>query len=108
MASLHLAQINIPYAAEVNNAHGVHLWLARQLAQSFGGFTLTNGHGAWTDADNNVITEPVAVYSIAMENSAFNAQRLRELAVETGKLLQQQAVFICLASGTAEIIDLRD
>jgi hypothetical protein len=75
------------------------------LVQAFGGFTSSDGYGAWANDEGGVIQEQVIIYDIAMD--ADGAFRLQDLAFEYGRLLGQEAVYVRKPSGEVEIVDMK-
>jgi predicted cupin superfamily sugar epimerase len=105
---MRLAIFNLPLSDNSGNAlNDVHAALQADIVDTFGGFTLTHGHGGWRDdATGKVFCEPVAVYSIAMNATPNNARRLRSLAIWHGRIADQLAVYLVHANGEAECVNL--
>lgn len=104
MTELREARIVMP---EVN-AIGAkpHDALRAALCGAFGGFTMTYGVGGWVDGDYNVIRDSVCIYDVAMEQARKNDSKLRDIAIEAGKALGQQSVYLRYSSGSTAIISL--
>lgn len=83
-----------------------HDTLRAALCGAFGGFTMTYGVGGWVDGDHNVIRDSVCIYDVAMEQTRKNDSKLRDIAVEAGKALGQQSVYLRYSSGSTTIISL--
>ena len=104
MTELREARIVMP---EVN-AIGAkpHDALRAALCGAFGGFTMTYGVDGWVDGDYNVIRDSVCIYDVAMEQARKNDSKLRDIAIEAGKALGQQSVYLRYSSGSTAIISL--
>lgn len=76
------------------------------LCEAFGGFTMTYGIGGWVDVVGNVIRDNVCIYDVAMEQTRKNDSKLRYIAIEAGKALGQQSVYLRYSSGSTAIISL--
>lgn len=83
-----------------------HDALRAALCGAFGGFTMTYGVGGWVDADSDVIRDSVCIYDVAMEQTRKNDSKLRDIAIEAGKALGQQSVYLRYSSGSTAIISL--
>jgi hypothetical protein len=63
------------------------IWLARRLAERFGGATLiAAGHGCWVDADGVLVTEPATIVEVSFlldADSERNVDAVRHLMVTT-------------------------
>jgi hypothetical protein len=77
------------------------------LVSAFGGFTRTIGDGGWAGDDGKTVYETVSIYDVAMEDAPTNARQLKVLAVQYGRLLAQEAVYVRFASGAVEIIPMK-
>lgn len=102
---MRIFQINLPTLD--NNGAGIvhaHEKLQKGLCQAFGGYTVTEGQGAWMD-NGKLYAEPVMVYQAAYDPHTIPADLLREMAQFTGKDAKQIAMFIVI-DGEAEIIDI--
>ena len=81
-----------------------HNTLRRQLAASFGGFTCFRGEGGWVDPDGNLIHDDVTIYDIAIDadrDAPF--ELLHRFAVEAGRALEQDSVYIRYPNNIVEI-----
>lgn len=47
--------------------HAVMENIERRACEAFGGFTRADAHGGWVDSNGRVVTEPVAVYTFAID-----------------------------------------
>ena len=106
--AMRLATLILP---TMNNA-GVdqtdtHIALQSQLIAEFGGFTVAHGNGGWRDdSTGKVMCDPVAVYSIAMDqNDANDAGALESIARFYGHMAGQVCVMVTHASGEVVFID---
>ena len=87
-----------------HEAANLHLELT--LLAEFGGFTTTRGCGQWKDpTDGKVYEDGVAVYTIAMDPTDDNAQRLGVIAKAAGELANQICVYVRHPSGDVVFID---
>jgi hypothetical protein len=74
--------------------------LACRLAAAFGGFTRTDGNGAWINPETKqMISEDVAIYTIAMLDTAFNRDKLIDIAAIYKSEAKQAVVYVRLANG---------
>jgi len=84
-----------------------HQWqtvVEKRLTEAFGGFTLIFAHGGWKDKTGAFITEPVAVYDVAMDVTRDNRNKLMQIARETMVALNQEAVYVRLPSGDVLLV----
>lgn len=84
----------------------VHGKLRVELARTFGGYTCTQGRGGWVDGTGTTIEELNWIYDIAMRDEFQDFRELKHIAVEYGRLLDQQAVYIRFPGGQVEIIEI--
>lgn len=93
----------------VNNAgedqSDTHATLQSALCAEFGGFTRTMGEGGW-NGPVGVYIDPVAVYSVAMDDSAANRGKLESIALFYGDLAGQLAVMVTHANGEVVFLDV--
>ena len=82
----------------------VHAALRADIAKSFGGFTTYTGSGAWRNDSGVLVFDPVAVYLIAMDDTATNRDTLESLARFHGRAASQDCVFIVHVCGTVRIV----
>lgn len=75
-----------------------HAALQSVLCESFGGFTRTMGHGGWS-GPGKVYCDPVAVYGIAMDDSAECRAKLESIALFYGHMAGQICVMVTHAGG---------
>lgn len=69
--------------------------LERTLVYAFGGFTATNGRGAWDNGDGSVEHEPVRVYLLAFDSADTEALgALNTLRDYVKARLGQRAVYL--------------
>jgi hypothetical protein len=103
---MRIAQLNLPvFGNDGVNLDAVHNALSVDLCQFFGGFTVTQGRGAWVDA-GKLYHEDVKVYQIAFDANADGvADLLRAIARDYGKAANQIAMFLVI-DGAAEIITI--
>lgn len=98
------ARIVMPVAPLMNSASAAaHAALRKSLAYTFGGYTSTEGLGAWVN-NGSVVQDEVVIYDIACdEHKDATYDKLFTLAVEAGWALNQEAVYIRYPDGTVEI-----
>lgn len=102
---MRIAQINLPTFDNAGvHLDAVHAELHRDLCDVFGGFTVTDGRGAWVD-NGKLYFEAVKVYQIAYEPGAANELAIRNIAVRIGRRAKQVAIFYAI-DGEAKIVDL--
>lgn len=109
MSTMREARIVMPIAGngvDARAADTAHDELRSQLCDAFGGFTQTYGVGGWVD-DWKTVTEPVAVYDVAMVNIDRNRIKLGNIALAAGEALGQKAVYIRYADGDVRIADVK-
>lgn len=80
-------------------------WLENALLREFGGYTATEGRGAWQSPDGTIMLEPVTVLDVACQRDIPTVQKLRLLAYGAGARAAQQAVYLRLPDGAVEFID---
>ena len=83
-----------------------HCALQAVLCDTFGGFTRTIGDGGWRSDTGKLYVDPVAIYSIATEDSAIDRARLESIALFYGHLAGQLAVMVTHANGEVVFIDI--
>lgn len=107
---MRIAQINLPLLSnEGKSLVGVHETLQRDLCTLFGGYTVTEGQGAWMDK-GKLYAEPVAVYQVAIPFKDWTEQeasrnKVRMLADRAGKAAEQIAMFVVI-DGEVEFIEI--
>lgn len=83
-----------------------HVTMQRSLLDTFGGYTLTQGLGAWKDESGTLVKDQVMIYDIACdENRDRVYDQLFEIAMKAGRALGQKAVYIRYPAGKVEIAD---
>jgi hypothetical protein len=90
-----------------NSLSGLLQNLGGSLIETFGGFTVTPGHGGWRADNGREFLEPVHVFTVAMDLDDENNARLRHIAESFGRAGNQLSVYVRFASGEVEIIDIR-
>lgn len=103
---MRLAQINLP---KLSNTGASLVWthenLQALLVRAFGGFTMTEGLGAWRDeATAKVYKEEVCVYSVAMEDTDENKREFKAIAAMIAADASQVCVFVVYASGDVDFV----
>jgi len=81
----------------------------RQLLQArtvaaFGGMTVTTCYGYWADVHDEIIAEPVEVWTIAMEDTQRNTDYLYGIAEQIKRELGEEAVYVKFPDQHVEII----
>lgn len=85
----------------------VHRLVRTRLAKRFGGYTRTTGFGGWVDSEGQIVEENVAIYDVAINQTAEDNADLRAIAVAAACNLLQDAVYFRPTSGLVEIIKLK-
>lgn len=111
------ARIIMPYTTvltyeggEVLDAksHRVHATLKHDLIDAFSGFTRTEGEGGWLGVHGNAMIDQVAIYDIACDEKLDETYAmLFEIALNAGRALDQQSVYIRYPDGVVEIADTK-
>lgn len=83
----------------------VHGHLKRALCGTFGGVTVSYGEGSWID-QGRVWIEPVAIFTVAAEDTALNNAALHKFAAAHGEMARQLAVYSCGFDGRVSIANL--
>jgi hypothetical protein len=78
---------------------------ALKLTQSFGGVTIRNAEGLWSDNAGKLYNEPVWELVTAYNPSHANNAVLRDLADTIGHEGKQKAVYVRYANGDVEVRD---
>lgn len=97
MARLQEARIILPKLDDMT---------ARNLVDTFGGYTAHAAEGAWRDDAGTIITEPMIVIDIAMPLTPQAETSLHTIAGAAGRRANQKAVYLRYASGRVEILSL--
>lgn len=110
MTILRSARIVLPFTLE-QISDAAHEWLQRQLCIVYGGYTVTNGQGAWIEnppgAERGVLhSDTVRVYDIAMADTDTNADRLVRIAHGAAAMLKQKSVYYQFPDGRVFIDDV--
>ena len=93
----------------MQNNHGqslsqLALQVQKRLAETFGGFTLTEGYGGWISPTGKVHYEPVLVFDIAMDSKVSNIEALTSIAAKVAKEAEQEAVYVRLPGGSVHFV----
>lgn len=82
-----------------------HESLRTAIVAAFGGYTCTTGVGAWRPADSDTtIVDKVAIYDVAIEAERDASwDMLFQIAMQAGRDLKQEAVYIRYPDGAVEI-----
>lgn len=83
-----------------------HAALQLALCADFGGFTCTLGQGGWIADTGKIYVDPVAVYTIAMEDSYVARAKLESIALFYGDIAGQIAVMVTHANGEVAFLDV--
>lgn len=101
-----IVQINLPVNDNSGNSLlDIHSRMSDALLAAFGGFTALSGLGAWKSPSGTTFSEPVIIYQIAVNGTAFDYELTREIAMHFAEKANQEAVFIVL-DGVASILDI--
>lgn len=102
---MRIAQINLPlFDNDGASLASVHENLQRDLCTIFGGYTVTEGQGAWMDG-GKLYAEPVAIYQVAYDHRVTADQSVIDAAQHYGRAAKQIAVFYVI-DGKATIADI--
>jgi len=82
---------------------GLHLTYQTRLSDAFGGWTAHSATGGWKSA-NVEVTEPVVVYTVAMDDTAANRDTMRTLASAVKADMEQEAVYLSFTQAEVEFI----
>lgn len=94
----------LPVPAD-GSLNAVNRELRRELAQRFGGYTMTTGQGGWVSPTGELVEEPVAIYDVAIRDGAVERDDLWQLAhVYRGKA-KQEAVYLRFPDGRVFLVD---
>lgn len=99
------ARINLPVVDNTGKlVDTVRDQLARALAESFGGFTLTHGRGGWINADGRLFDKPVYVFDVAADDSEDSEMKLAAIANWLKHAARQDAIYVRYPSGRVQIV----
>lgn len=102
------ASIVVPMADNAGEyRRPAHRNLAGGLAAFFGGYTCTSGVGGWRDGYDSQ-HEPVKIYTVAMEDNAYNRGAFLAFAKIAWKALSQKVGYIRYPDGSVEFVDMAD
>jgi Protein of unknown function (DUF3574) len=74
------------------------------IAQTFGGFTVTEARGGWINPDGKLYDEPVLRVSIAMADTKETNEKLKQIATAYKALANQEAVYTVDTKGDVYFI----
>lgn len=85
-----------------------HAELRHKLCVAFGGFTAFAGQGCWQPEGSKMpIYDTVTIYDVAIDSDRDSPyDTLAQIAVEAGRALGQQSVYVRYPNGNVDIIDL--
>jgi hypothetical protein len=101
------AKIILPVYPEhlsMGEATELHVHLQQRLANTFGGFTATEGDGGWINDAWKLITERVRIYVVANQGDEGEAQALRNIAQWLAEESAEDCIYVCYADGEVELI----
>lgn len=98
------ARIILPHYATAASVDA-HQKLRHALLAAFGGYTVTNGTGAWLDGEKPS-HDNVTIYDVAVHLSKANREHVREIAVSAATALGEKAVYVRYPEGNVDIIPL--
>lgn len=94
----------------VNNAGidqtDTHTALQSALCTQFGGFTRIMGNGGWIAPTGVVYLDPIAIYTVAMDDTVGNRATLESLALFYGNLAGQLTVMVTHVDGEVAFLDV--
>jgi hypothetical protein len=83
--------------------------LQGDLLDQFGGFTKSAVTGQWHDpADGKIYTDVSHRFDVAVEPTAVNLDKLRQIARRAGQAADQVCVYLATPSGEIEFIQCKD
>jgi len=98
------ARIVMPFA----NFGSDHSQLRAALVETFGGYTCAVGQGGWYDEVNQErIDDSVVIYDVAIDDTLEARRQLLDIALDTGRALDQQAVYVRYPDGRVDIVDTK-
>lgn len=101
------ARIVMPHFASLTS-QAAHHTLQQKLVAAFGGFTAYDGHGGWADPSGKVVQDMVTIYDIAIDSDRDGPWELiARFAVEAGRELSQDSVYVRYPNGEVDIIDIK-
>jgi hypothetical protein len=89
--------------AETKTVKNLYASFGGLLLQHSGGYTVTQGRGAWINPQKQVIFEPVLVYQVALVSPVDTA--VTEIVAFIRDKLGQQAVAFTCPNGDFVIVD---
>lgn len=87
-----------------SDKQGLHSTYRARLATEFGGWTAHEAIGGWISPTGVEITEPVVVYTVAMDDSPANRSAMRALARTVKADMEQEAVYLSFTQADVEFI----
>lgn len=108
MKPLALAQLIVPEHESNGDFLGdAQQFVKRQLLNEFGGFTSWPVDGAWRNPSGADFFDESILYQVGFDSTVpANYERIRQIAIEAGQMLKQEAVCVnWLQNGLCEIID---
>lgn len=106
------ARIIMPTAhalpGKVYKASLAHKGLRKALANTFGGYTTTNGAGGWIAPDGSEVTEGVVIYDVAVPTNDLDgsSHKLARIALAAGRALGQHSVYVRYPHGVVAILEV--
>jgi hypothetical protein len=97
------AKIILPITNDGQSIMDLHTAMQRDLAATFGGFTVVFGDGGWIDGAGNLVNDTVAIYSIAAPVTPEANANIAGLAMLYGHRANQEAVYYVQPDGQAFI-----
>ena len=83
---------------------GVHDEFRDHCVAIAGGVTIVNAEGRWRNGNQEPISEPVAVYTVACSDSGYIAD-LCDHALNAGRALAQQCIYFRDSAGTVHLLE---
>ncbi len=102
------ARIVMPHTY-TSEAEAAHEKLRARLCEAFGGYTAFIGTGGWRSPTGTVVKDDVVIYDVAMDGhrGGFGYDALAKMAVDAGRALGQESVYVRYCNGTVDIIDIK-
>jgi len=99
------AKIICPKNAEApGNARKALKDAIEAATNAFGGVTITEGYGSWKNDAGKVIAEPVAILTMACEDSPANRDAIDDIAIEIGATARQDCVYVKYPNGHVTLL----
>lgn len=93
------------YDSDGERAPATVLHVQEYLCKEFGGYTMTNGVGAWATPTTTLpTTEPVLIFDVAAPATTLTRVAMVELAYQIIERMDQEAVYLRHCNGQVELV----